>query len=538
MYITNPYVYAQLQQLFLPEPPPSSHSVAPRGRQMVRRGECGGPCARGIGRMCSTVCDGMRVVVDLLLHPLLRLTLHILMLPLLPFVTREFELASEARLRESITKREMSPTSYKVVVWLFPAGRVALWFLSSCGLAWLLTTLQAPPPSLSERGIMSLVPTALPSFASLEAFFSTLLSHSTESDNTFAAADCLLALYAVGWAVAEAADLQSTAHRQTYFRDVFNRLDLALIVAMVLTIATRVTSPTRDLLTLPCQAAAAMIAWLRLTQVSTLQRSCAICAMRCLPVPPRTAHMFGNMHNASQVLYIWPSSGPLLIMALRMLSDLFQFLTLATFVVFAFAAAFFVLLRVEGVADAGAVDDTDLDPLASLLDAEEVPLAYLSQRRALKSGGGVTEHGTSLNGGKLSFMTVLTVLAEGTMDGEPDRIMALVSGAHLLSSFAWILMALFGIIVVLLLLNLLIARFAKTFDMVYENLDANFKVNFAPTALVLGILLADQRSFGQLVPGGVCSDCVERRWTGACAATIQFASNGCPDALQCPIYGS
>ena len=37
-------------------------------------------------------------------------------------------------------------------------------------------------------------------------------------------------------------------------------------------------------------------------------------------------------------------------------------------------------------------------------------------------------------------------------------------------------MALFGVVVVLLLLNLLIARFAKTFDMVYENVDANFKV--------------------------------------------------------------
>ena len=40
-------------------------------------------------------------------------------------------------------------------------------------------------------------------------------------------------------------------------------------------------------------------------------------------------------------------------------------------------------------------------------------------------------------------------------------------------------MFLFGVVVVLLLLNLLIARFAKTFDLVYENVDANFKVAFA-----------------------------------------------------------
>ena len=47
-------------------------------------------------------------------------------------------------------------------------------------------------------------------------------------------------------------------------------------------------------------------------------------------------------------------------------------------------------------------------------------------------------------------------------------------------------MALFGIVVVLLLLNLLIARFAKTFDVVYENLDANFKVAFAQVVLKVG----------------------------------------------------
>ena len=62
------------------------------------------------------------------------------------------------------------------------------------------------------------------------------------------------------------------------------------------------------------------------------------------------------------------------------------------------------------------------------------------------------------------------------MKGEPDHIMV-QSDSH--SAFAWGVMALFGVVVVLLLLNLLIARFAKTFDMVYENVDANFKVAFA-----------------------------------------------------------
>jgi hypothetical protein len=34
-----------------------------------------------------------------------------------------------------------------------------------------------------------------------------------------------------------------------------------------------------------------------------------------------------------------------------------------------------------------------------------------------------------------------------------------------------------------LLLNLLIARFAKTFDLIYENVDSNFKVQFARVVL-------------------------------------------------------
>ena len=71
---------------------------------------------------------------------------------------------------------------------------------------------------------------------------------------------------------------------------------------------------------------------------------------------------------------------------------------------------------------------------------------------------------------------------EGTMDGEPDRIMGLEI-APSVYGFTWFMMALFGIVVVLLLLNLLIARFANTFDLIYENVDSNFKVQFARVVL-------------------------------------------------------
>ena len=156
-----------------------------------------------------------------------------------------------------------------------------------------------------------------------------------------------------------------------------------------------------------------------------------------------------------------PKSGPLLIMAIRMLQDLGQFLMLASFVLVGFAAAFFVNFN-------GAI------------------------KRAAADGEGAYDASS-----ELSFYAILMKLAEGTMVGEPDRILIddieELSGSNSArdvahraarsSIFAWCLMALFGICVVLLLLNLLIARFAKTFDMVYENVDANFKVAFARVTL-------------------------------------------------------
>ena len=70
---------------------------------------------------------------------------------------------------------------------------------------------------------------------------------------------------------------------------------------------------------------------------------------------------------------------------------------------------------------------------------------------------------------------LFAALVQGVLNAEPaDVIDALPN-----SNVAFGLMLFFGVVVVLLLLNLLIARFAKTFDMVYENVDANFKVKRA-----------------------------------------------------------
>ena len=50
-------------------------------------------------------------------------------------------------------------------------------------------------------------------------------------------------------------------------QDVFNLLDLALIAAMGFTLGSRIFTPFKPELTLPAQAVAAMLAWLRLLQV-------------------------------------------------------------------------------------------------------------------------------------------------------------------------------------------------------------------------------------------------------------------------------
>ena len=84
-------------------------------------------------------------------------------------------------------------------------------------------------------------------------------------------------------------DLFSTESWRTYFRDVFNILDLALIVGMVLTATTRALVLLGLIggdgaallrmdgdealgLMLPCQAVTALFAWLRLLQVRPCPR--------------------------------------------------------------------------------------------------------------------------------------------------------------------------------------------------------------------------------------------------------------------------
>jgi hypothetical protein len=114
-------------------------------------------------------------------------------------------------------------------------------------------------------------------------------------------ADLLLLSYALGWALGELSDLLTTASWWFYIRDIFNVVDILLVVGMLATLGTRlalthgvVAGEAAQAIALPCQALTAWLAWLRLLQL----------------------------------LFIFPRTGPLLIMTIRMLEDLWQVMSL------------------------------------------------------------------------------------------------------------------------------------------------------------------------------------------------------------------
>ena len=327
---------------------------------------------------------------------------NLLALPLLPFVPPSWEIRLDQYFREG-----QGETDYPLILfWLLPSGRFTLWFVMTLCLAQLATNM--PPEPSSAGGLW----------------------------------DLGLLLYLVGWLKTEAREAVSDIRKdgiRRYLTDPFNILDMALVVLLVLLLIGR----TGDLsaaagadqealgalgvgaLAQPCQALLALVAWLRLMQA----------------------------------LFIFANSGPLLVMTIRMLEDLAQFLVLASFVIMAFACAFYVLFRHAHAAKVAAARYAAATG-ADAWDGAEGSAAVLDEEMAL------------------SVAQVLGLLIESSMKGEPDHIILHGTDGPG-ASFVWGVMFLFGIVVVLLLLNLLIARFAKTFDIIHENVDANFKVAFA-----------------------------------------------------------
>ena len=432
IFIAHPIVYMHLHEIFWPTGPSANPLLADVGHVMPttpsshpgtgigqRAGSPSTPHPPMLSRLSTSGVDLFALTKsDNFARVLLRwvgmLLANVAVLPLLPFLPIALEHDLEEHFRGKVERAEL-PFG---IIWILPAGRFFLWCLSAYMLAVLVTYL----PPVEGEGSGERV---------------QLGAAAEGREVSFGVPDIVLLLYAAGWAHMEHAELRYDLRRygarggvRKYLRDPFNFLDLCLIFLLVLLVAVRamgailpveiVASEATDgadthetLLAAAETVRHVVISW----QVPSQALLALVCWLRIL-----------------QVLFIFSSTGPLLLMAIRMLQDLAQFLTLATFVVVAFGCAFFVLFR-----------------------AAPGPYAH---RVA-------------------SVSAVISLLVQGTLNGESDYVLSTTHAAQEATPFAWALMFLFGVVVVLLLLNLLIARFAKTFDMVYENVDANFKVAFA-----------------------------------------------------------
>lgn len=150
--------------------------------------------------------------------------------------------------------------------------------------------------------------------------------------------------------------------------------------------------------------------------------------------------------------YFFPYAGPQLLTLIYLLSDLMQFLVLMLFVLLAFGCAFIVCLH--GVAKRAAS--------AGFLDL------LLEFALILKQLVGVF-----LNGEPQALQDLPTNLGSIGLEqpaAPPDT-------ALMLSAF--LLMVLFGCVVVVMLLSLVVARFSRSIHRINETSDRAFKLKFA-----------------------------------------------------------
>ena len=290
-----------------------------------------------------------------------------------------------------------------LLFWLLPSGRFALWFLMTFFLAQLATNI---PPDPSTLGLW----------------------------------DLGLLLYLVGWLKTEAAEAVSDMRRdgiRRYLTDTFNILDMLLVLLLSALLLTRHSytldaDSTMGSLAPPFQALLALVAWLRLMQVLFIFPTTGVALLRALEVDV-TSHPHFYSHFPPP-----PSSaGPLLIMTIRMLEDLWQFLTLAAFVVMAFACAFFVLFSHSHALDIRARRES---AAAAQIEASwNLSAEDTASLGATALGGDVSTDVDDEQAydweGPLNIWQVLGLLIDASIKGEPDHV--IVQGPEASNYFLW-----------------------------------------------------------------------------------------------------
>ena len=213
VFVSNPFVSAHMLDVFWPTKPPAElpDPTPENGVEVTvpAFGEGGAtslklpfglrlPLCASLLIAYRSVMGGAFVVAEMACGVLV----HLLALPLMLVIPRSLEHDAEELQRDAIRKRKLSDAF--VVAWFFPAGRFALWFLSTASLAGLCTFMPVADPAVG-----------------------------------FTLVDAVFFSYLLGWCLAELTELWGVDHLDAYWRDPFNVTDLLLIGAMLLTLVTR-----------------------------------------------------------------------------------------------------------------------------------------------------------------------------------------------------------------------------------------------------------------------------------------------------------
>jgi len=161
---------------------------------------------------------------------------------------------------------------------------------------------------------------------------------------------------------------------------------------------------------------------------------------RDLGVPLQSIATLGVWLRLLQCMFLFPNAGPQLLMTLQMLGDLWQFIAMIAFFLIAFTSAFTVLLY------------------------DGPPEDYL--------------HDFFYEPNPNSIWNILRALARSAIDTEPSTSTDNLVGYNNTGWWGFALVVSFGLLVVVLLLNLLIAVFARSVDQVTQDIDSHFKLKY------------------------------------------------------------
>ena len=326
IFISQPLVYEHLHEIFWPDtaPPINGGEDDDEGDDNDDRGYGRVGAQSGLAAMMTHWCG--LVAFNAASLPLLALLPHRL----------------EGALDEALVKARECGAWSLVLVWSFPSGRFALWFGTMAVLAQLVTS-TVPRPT------------------------------------AFGLADVGLLAYLIGLVRAELgearADWPTYGRARHYLSDPFNLLDL-LLVALLGTLLTARCAHVA-IASGPDGASTAGGGSLASNAIATLAvwEQSEVAALAAWEVPAQGLLALVAWLRLLQILFVFSRSGPLLLMAIRMLDDLWQFLMLASIVVIAFACAFYVLIAHETPAADAHADENGSgmdDPSSSKLSLSHV----------------------------------------------------------------------------------------------------------------------------------------------------------------------